>query len=513
MPRPPRRSPSDPPPLRCTPLSALLPGWSALPERKAHELVLQAEALHDAIEPEATYPLDFVAFKLTGFRRDYGDASLLFGVPLAHDLRWIVDEVTLAHPMPLVADATKPVAAWAEELRVHPRTLRRWRDAGLRWRWVLAEGATTPMVAHTTAAVERFRRLHPERFSDAQAFSQLSDAQRRDATRRAGELSAARPERSLSDIAQQIADELGRAHETIRQLLLKQARRPDTPIAFPKPGQLLTPRQRRQTLRDRRRGDSLRVLGQRVGKSAPTLHRWLMDHRSAVLRRLRLEHVASPLFDRPDASDVYLRDALPEPSDQAARGHSELLAGLPVSVTGPLQHARRWDEGVRSSAFLRMNFCKHRAQAARDAALTAGELDAVEHDVRQAGRIRRALVQGELMALLSLIRRQATAGFDPGSAAFAALFQQGLAVLVEAIDTYNASGHNRFETYLRNRLQRALAPRVVALRDAPPTSDEARQRAVRRDAPTQADRAWAQVRRDLLRWVSDDGAGEGSAQR
>ncbi|CAN0459520.1 unnamed protein product, partial [Ectocarpus fasciculatus] len=183
----------------------------------------------------------------------------------------------------------------------------------------------------------------------------------RDAIARAAQLAAEHPNRSLSDIAQEIANDLERAHETIRQLLIRQSRRRKADEPFPRPDPLLSPKQRRQTLRDRRRGVSLRKLGERVGKSGPTLHRWLLAHRAAVLRRLRLDHVVSPLFDRPDASEVYLRSALPEPAPTKTRGQAALLAGLPASIADLLQHTRRWDEDTRGSAMLRMNFLKHLA--------------------------------------------------------------------------------------------------------------------------------------------------------
>ncbi|MEM8783101.1 MAG: hypothetical protein AAGE65_09635 [Planctomycetota bacterium] len=510
-PPPPSPSRSEPPPLRCTPLVPLLPGWVALPADKAHALMRRAEALHDTIADDATYPLDFVAFKLTGFRRDYGDAALLFGVPLAHDLRWVVDAITRAHPVALTSEA-KSAEDWAKQIGVHPRTLRRWRDAGLRWRWSSVPGRGSPIVTHTAEAIDRFRARHPERFEKARQFKPLTAAQKRDVIRRASELSAVEPERSLSGIAKAIADELGRAHETIRLILLKHAERGRSEAVFPKAKPILSSRQRRQTLRDRRRGVSLRELGRRVGKSGPTLHRWLAAHRATVLRRLDLEHVASPLFDRDDAAEVYLRGDLPEPALDPTRGHGELLAGLPGAAADRVRTTRRWDEDTRRSALLRMNFLKHTADAARtalprDGGLRARDLDRIEALVRDAGRLRRQLVRGELAHLLSLLRRQAPAGIDLASVEFARMFRDGLTVLVEAVKTYNASGNRRFETYLRNRLQRALAARqsavVLTVEAESSGSADDRRRAVRRDAPSEAEAAWADALRELRRWTDD----------
>ncbi|MEM7578108.1 MAG: hypothetical protein AAF328_11625 [Planctomycetota bacterium] len=510
---PPRNA--DPlPELRCTPLTALLSLWLALPKGKAHALVGHAEELHDTLEPDATYPLDFVAFKLTGYRRDYGDASLLVGVPLAHDLRWIIDAVTQRHPLPADADGARPVQAWAEALNVHPRTLRRWRDAGLRWRWIDSPGRAKPIVAHTQAAIDAFCVRHPRRVKRANRFAPLTAEEKQRAIEQAAQLATEAPQRSISNVAEQVAQELGRSHEAIRLLLLKHHERrqhsphlPTTP--FPKMLTGLTPRERRQTLRDRRNGVSLRAIAQRVGKSGPTLHRWLLAHRAAVLRRLRLNHVPSPLFDRDDAADVYLREALPEPRLDPTDRHDHLLSGLPPLVAELVRSTRHWDEGERRSALLRMNYLKHTAETARAgltdvADLRAADLDRIERCVREAGQTRRQLVRGELAHLVSLLRRQAPAGFDPASEAFATLFGDGLVVLVEAIDSFNASGNRRFETYLRNRTQRALAPRVAALNEPEPDetgSAEARRRAVRRDAPGADALAWVPVIAELRRWV------------
>ena len=82
------------PPYKCSPLAASVPAWLALDDERRGDMLERAERLHDELDAAGVYPFAFIAFRLTGFRRDHGDDSLLVGEALLADLRTLIDQLS-----------------------------------------------------------------------------------------------------------------------------------------------------------------------------------------------------------------------------------------------------------------------------------------------------------------------------------------------------------------------------------------------------------------------------------
>ncbi len=466
------RRPRHPePPLRCSALAALLPRLAALPEARRAEVIRHAEQLHDTLDAEQTYPFDFLAFRLTGFRRDHGDDALYVGDAVLHDLRWIIDALGRTTPLPAAQDDARGVDDWAMRLNVNPKTLRRWREAGLRWRWITPASGGRRVIGHTADAFEHFKSQHPQRFAKALDFSQTDTKTRKALIECARRLADANPQRSLNDVAKQLADELGRAHETVRlQLDKHDTEHPDDAVFAARRGPL-DAAQRRDLRRLRRQGVPLAALTKRFGKSAPALQRAGLEHRAEVIRRVPIRFVPSPLFERQDAEEVFLRST---PTEQTAHKPPAPTDDLPAtlrrffSITPP-------DNDQAHRAFLRFNFLKSKAARLRDALpkpyqLRARELSEIEGAIRRAGRTRRALLADHLPPVLSVARRQLSGSKHEPRAKTSALLRlltAALPVLADAVEQFNASGNTSFETFLRNRLLKAFATVDPTGRDQP----------------------------------------------
>ncbi len=473
----PRSSQPDPP-LRCAPLAALLPAWLALPDDRRAELIRRAEQLHDTMDPAGTFPVDYVAFRVTGYRRDYGDPSLLVGDAVKHDLRWVIDALGRVTPLPIDEDGSRAVDDWSMRLNVNSRTLRRWRDRGLRWRWLAPRGGGRRRIGHTVGAIEHFRDEHPELFEHAVGFSQIDDATRAELIEQARQIKSRQPGRSLSEVAQHLAEASGRGHETLRQLLEKHDQQDPDAAIFPDRRRPLTAQQTRHLARRHRAGASLATLAADSGRSTAIIHRALLDRRVRALRRLRLPFVDSALFHRPDAAEVFLRASPPAvpaehpPSSPPEHWPAALRAVFAVPAPGP--------DALRSR-FLTFNFLKSSAAELRDALppkreLRTRDVAAVEQRVQQASRVKRHLIAAGLPELLSLARRQLPGHEPSGDAALVRLLLAGWPVLLAAVESYNASGNVPFHRYFRNR----LLQRFAIVQEADPTP--ARQ-AQRRDTP------------------------------
>lgn len=113
------------------------------PAPAARKHVGNALALIGEIDPDQSYPMGFVTFRITGFRVDRGLDDLVAGAAIRTDLCTFVLEVSRRAPM--VPDQTTgavvTMAELAERWSVSERTLRRWRRFGLALEWFERDGA------------------------------------------------------------------------------------------------------------------------------------------------------------------------------------------------------------------------------------------------------------------------------------------------------------------------------------------------------------------------------------
>lgn len=434
--------------------------------------VRRAEKLHDQIDAEAAYPIDFLAYRVTGQRQfvdSAEDAALLAGEAVQADLRAMIDQLSWATPLPLTGATAQADAAQADDAveladelaarwNVSAKTLTRWRKLGLRWRWVTTAAGRREL-AFTREATARFELRHADRLRRAASFTHMTPAQRQRLIDRARRLAGAR-DLSLNQVAQHLARRSGRALETIRQLLEQHdAQHPDHRIFADHTGPL-SGRQRRLIARAYRMGVPVRRMAQHFGRTPSTIYRAIQDRRAATLRRLPISFVASRLFERNDADEVILR---PPPADasppQADQRPDVPVDNLPAELR-TLYRQPTLSHETQQSLFVRFNYLKFKAARLRDELdryePRAGDLDRIEAWLREAAAIRERLVLAALPTVLSVTRRH-LAGQPGGEGRLLELLEVGNQVLIEAIDAYDFARDRTFGSYLTFVLMRRLA--------------------------------------------------------
>lgn len=418
--------------------------------------------MHDQLDPDAAYPFEFIAFRLTGFRRDYGDDSLLVGQALLPDLRTLIDQLSKTVPLPASDGNALTADALASQLNVSTKTLSRWRKAGLRWRWITPMKNARPVIGFTAAAVEQFRAKQSKRVAKASTFTQLTAAQRERLIARARRLSAT-TDATFNQVAAHLAKRTGRALETVRLILEKhdqQQADPQDKLFADRTGPL-SARQKRLISRAHRVGVPVGKLAERFRRSRATIHRVVLDRRAARAMRLRLDVIPNVNFNRPDAADVYLRASL-EPVK--ANKHTLLSAvpldGLPDELR-PLYSQPVVSPDKIRSLFLRYNFLKHRAIATREkfahAPARAADLNQFEADIARAARVRSLLVTWHLPVVLSVARRHLVGKPDNTASHLLQLLELGNPVLIDAVERYDAAARPTFDSVLTNRLLQTFA--------------------------------------------------------
>jgi RNA polymerase primary sigma factor len=399
----------------------------------------RAEALAGEVEPETAYPLDWVVFRVTGYRPDVKETPLVSGAELLGDLSALVER--LSDAAGLKEEELGGPSEGADELaarwNVSRKTLDRWRRQGLIARRV-QDGRGGARLRVMAAAAEAFAARHGTLIERAAGFSRIDRETESRIVRRARryhDLLGC----SLNQAADRLAVKFGRSREAVRQLLLRHdaetARRGETPT-FDERG-ALPERTQRAIERAWRRGIEPGEMVRRYHRTRGGIHRIVNEQRLRRLRGLDLGRTA------PGAAGL---------DDGALR---ELLAADPAQTLDPqpapvelvellgLMRARVVPIGVEERARARAEHAL-RARAGRTIAAIsggfpeAGLLDRAETDLRWAAALRAALARTQLRLVVETLESSLSVELDRMRAQDArAAIKAGLDALRLGMDAYD----------------------------------------------------------------------------
>ncbi len=216
--------------LRTAALEDLAAQLRFAPRRALLRDIDRAEALAREIDPDATYPLDWIIFRVTGYRPEDprgrpGLPTLVAGRDLLADVSALVERLSDAAAIPKPADTGTPDAPWLDvpALRarwgVSAKTIERLRRQGLvARRVVLPDHSGRRLLIFSRAGVERFESLHREALARAASFSRLGPELEERLVRRADRYRRVLGW-SLNQAATRLAARFGRSREAVRQVL------------------------------------------------------------------------------------------------------------------------------------------------------------------------------------------------------------------------------------------------------------------------------------------------------
>lgn len=430
------------------------------PPLKRMEQVRRAEVLHDELDARLNYPLDFVVFRLTGYRSDEPDPDLLIGEALLPDLRLLIDRLSASAPLPISPqEPVLSVPELAERWKVSTKTVRRWRELGLRWRWVQSDDPAGRRLGFTLPAIDAFTASQQSRVQRAARFTHLTEAQRMRLLQRARRLAAAR-QLTLNQVATHLARRTSRAVETIRQLLEHHDRdNPGDPLFADRTGPL-TDRQKRVIERAYRRGVGVRRLSEHFQRTRSTIYRALRESRAHSLRQTNIQYVANAMFQRPDADEVILRTAEAQSTEEPATPITVRVDDLPAEVQ-PLYEQPVLGAARQRQLSVRMNYLKFKAALLREKLdpyePRTSDVEEAQRCLREARVLRDQLVGGHLRVVLSVTRRHLMDQPEASTHRLMDLLERGHEVLFDAVEQYDAARGRTFESYLTWRLLRHFA--------------------------------------------------------
>ncbi len=446
-------------PYHCQPLADLARQLLFAPPDKRIEQVRRAEKLHDQLDTSVAYPFEFISYRITGYRSETESDSLLVGEAILPDLRLLIDSLSRATDIPIQGnEAFEEPKELAARARVSEKTVSRWRQAGLRWRWVIDQKSGQRRLMIPREAADRFLAENQVKVARAAQYSYLSDDDKARLLARARRIAEA-GDFTLNRVATHLARRSGRAIETIRALLEKHDREnPRNAIFINRTGPLTT-KQKRLIARAHRMGVRNRLIAARFKRTRATIHRVIQERRAAAIRRIEINYVMSPTFSRDDADQVILH--APEPRESRRKSDAKMPTDdLPESLR-PLFDEPEWSADRQRRSLVRYNYLKFKAHQLR-LALDRHEprvaaMDQIDAALTQARLIRDGLVLSSQRLVLSVIRRHLLGQADRSTNAVMELLEMSQDVLRTAIDDFDVSRRQTFDAHVTWHLMRHFA--------------------------------------------------------
>jgi RNA polymerase primary sigma factor len=441
--------------------------FSHVDKRQAQ--VRRAEKLHDSVDLQAIYPTDFIAFRLTGFRPDPAQQRNMTGQALQEDLRLLIDTLTRSMDMPDDDPGYSPDDL-ASKLGVTTKTISRWRDNGLRWRWVYSQAKLKRKLVYPQSAIDYFLSLNQDVVQKASSFTRLTDSEYDSIVTRARTLMST-GRFTFNQIARHLARRTGRSLEGVRQALLRHDRdTPSDPIFADHQGPLSL-REKQVIFRAWRWGIRPGKIARRYQRTSGTIARIVHEMQAVALKSLILEYIDSPLFHRPEANQVYRLpiEQVPPPADtdpsQESR-HDPLapwqnLFGPPSPALRALFAFPHMPEPAIDRLLMRYHYHKRQADLLRKtldpASVKVRIINRIIDDLAHALQLRKALMAHALPGAMDIACRHAGLVDQATIPRVLELFTLGVAEIGPMLDSLDPSRHQSFDAGVRWHLMRKFA--------------------------------------------------------
>src|SRR5687767_8573098 len=286
-------------------------------DARAAQLAAAEELLH-GLDPAKAYPLDFLIYRITGYRPKTVGEDLLTGIALQHDLGLLVESVSdslnvrtdaLAEPVLMIEDV-------GERFNVTSKTIQRWRRKGLpARRFVFGDGKRR--VGFLLSSVERFFANHRDQVARGTNFSQVDDVERDEIIRRARRL-ATGCRCCMNEIARRIARKLNRSPLTILHTVRKHDEEHPESAVFPAAPVEPAEVERARIVKLYRRGVPIAKLARRSCRPRATIYRLVLEERIAKLNRRKAKFIDDPLYHQDEAERAIEAIAAPSLLDEPA---------------------------------------------------------------------------------------------------------------------------------------------------------------------------------------------------
>ena len=409
------------------------------------------EKLLADLQDQKEYSYEFLYYRITGFRPDAALSQTYTGAAVRPDLLRMLRQLSDSSPIEAAAvgENVYTIEEVCARLKVSAKTLARWREKHLVSRkYVFPDGAKRTGIRH--GALEEFLRRHERLVARSAQFSLLSPEEISHIAALARDY-AAEEGMTISRCAGLIAEQTGRARETLRSWLLRHdAENPDEAL-FPSRRSTPGRRLRRQMYKDHASGVSVEELCARLGRSRASVYRLINRARAEEVLDEPVSYISDEAFEKPVAKVESL-----DPNAEAAGQTRRPSPGRPT----PEGKTPLPSKAEELRYFKRYNYAKYLLSQLRERLdparyVPAKLLDEIESERNRAAHLEEQIEQAYMPLILDAARRHA----GP-LAPWRMLAEEGKQTLSEAIDSFDYRKGGRFAGYATWALMRTFARTV-----------------------------------------------------
>ncbi len=405
----------------------------------------RAEHLIRLIEPDKSYPYDYICYKLTDYKsRETAEPRLVHGCDLIRELATFISQVTRQNPQPIASlpETALSVRQIVKENDISAKTLKRWMKIGLIQRLAVGtDGICQNVILATTW--QWFVSRHEKLLARASAFTRLTACQRQWIVNQARKLHQT-TDLSRNQIELQLASKTHRARETIRYILKMHDAdaAPDQRI-FPVRAKL-TDDTCRQIFDMFRRGVPMDQLARIYGRSEPTIYRLVSRIRQDRWRTVPIEYIYSPEFDLPAADQTILNGLSLEIPHRNHCDQVETLTAVEERNLFRAYNYLKWKQDQ-----IRKSFGENQMPTTK-----VDELDDLQ---QQVDKIKNKLILTNQALVISIAKHHlnSTLSLDE-------LVSEGLGPLMKAVEKFDYTKGFKFSTYASWAVMKHFA-RIVPL--------------------------------------------------
>ncbi len=413
------------------------------PRRLRVAQIQEMEAVLRLTDPNRSYPFDFVCYRITKYRkRGPKTSAFVPGKALISDLVTMAEVCSRKANVRIeeLCDASQTLQQLAKELGVSTMTIRRWRTRGLiGLRAVFDDGVNRLVFCRGT--IDRFVQRNKELVERGASFRQLTAAERNQIIEQARVLVAKRPLK-LHAAAKIIAEQTGRAVETIRYTLRRQDASAGKAALFESNGEVIHCEREAVIWRCHEAGEAVESIARAFESSAGEIEQVIRTVRVRRWRQSPLSYVPNELFDAPNADALILETAEPVVAGaKPPRIPKDLPPYLHSLYLTPLL-TREQEQDL----FRRYNYSKYKAaDVLRDLEpeeISAERFDVVSSLMDRVDTLRQRIIRANLRLVVSIARKHV--GW---SSAFFEVISDGNISLMRAVEKFDFTRGAKFSTY------------------------------------------------------------------
>jgi RNA polymerase primary sigma factor len=416
------------------------------------EQLRNAEKLLSEVDVLKEYPYQFVCYRITDFRSDAHPAELMIGRDLIHDLGLFIREVARSMPAMPIEEVNEPVLTLEEfsrKLNVTTKTINRWRKRGLIGLPVIQKGRR--LVGFLPSLTDPFLEANREHVSRSGRFSQMTEEEKDDIRERARNL-VRQGVASLTEISRRVAQDIGRATETVRYTLRNWDREhPDQPL-FPCVTGTFDPATKQVIFNSFRRGITVNNLAKSFQRTASSMYRVIHEIRAQRLMDQKLDYIDNPSFADPSNDAAYLADMPGMAEFEQMRRSMRIPKDAPPELTSLYQMPLLTKEQEQHQ-FRKMNYLKYKAGRLLDGmllpsgridcqAIRTQDLDQVEKLLKEANAVKDLLINCNMRLVVSIAKKHSAQSDN-----FFELLSDGNMSLIRAVEKFDYARGNKFSTY------------------------------------------------------------------